>query len=168
MYLMGTARMTCNWCEILEILGYFVISFSCLKLKQGGKVALCWLGHGVVRFALPVFIWVSFSVKFYFCLMIVIKYSGGVSLYAWCRYSWVFMLLMCGAEQQPRQMWSDTSHGVTRSELSKNWLYSQMDRLIYTWTDRTLTTVVTVWEYTGGYDPYLIPLKSLWSRVQSH
>ena len=78
------------------------------------------------------------------------------------------MLLMCGAEQQPRQMWSDTSHGVTRSELSKNWLYSQMDMLIYTWTDHTLTTVVTVREYTGGYDPYQIPLEPLWLRVQSH
>ena len=50
-----------------------------------------------------------------------LQYSGGVSLYAWCRYSWVFMLLKCGAGVTTRQVWSESSHGVTRPMISKNW-----------------------------------------------
>ena len=69
-----------------------------------------------------------------------LQYSGGVSLYAWCRYSWVFMLLKCGAGVTTRQVWSESSHGVTRPMISKNWT-----DFILKWTGLYTLELTTHW-----------------------
>ena len=69
-----------------------------------------------------------------------LEYSGGVSLYAWCRYSWVFMLLKCGAGVTTRQVWSESSHGVTRPMISKNWT-----DFILKWTGLYTLELTTHW-----------------------
>ena len=69
-----------------------------------------------------------------------LQYSGGVSLYAWCHYSWVFMLLKCGAGVTTRQVWSESSHGVTRPMISKNWT-----DFILKWTGLYTLELTTHW-----------------------